>query len=258
MSVKKINQPAVNGLLSTIVFLFYLFHSITAVNAQPIAPPTQAALDAMASNFIMAVKEDAIKISFQNKLVYRDTAIIIHPGAAIDPRAYALIARKLAATGRRVFIMKTPSELIVAGAATSQVAALIENHQNITNWVLAGHSVGGVAAALYIYQNPDQQAIKGLAMWASFANPQWPISNRTDLKVVSLYGSNDCLVTPEVIEQTRFSLPQNTVFHEISGANHAQFGDYGPQERDCAADISSLRQKIYIKRLMVDKLLSDL
>jgi hypothetical protein len=72
-----------------------------------------------------------------------------------------------------------------------------------------------------------------------------------DIEVVSIYGSNDGLATPaEVLASARL-LPADTVFSEIVGGNHAQFGDYGEQSGDLAPAIT-LDEQI---KLTVDAIL---
>ena len=56
--------------------------------------------------------------------------------------------------------------------------------------------------------------------------------------VISVSGSEDGLSTPEKIADARHLLPGDAEMHEIEGANHASFGDYGPQPGDGTATIS--------------------
>lgn len=46
-----------------------------------------------------------------------------------------------------------------------------------------------------------------------------------------------------VIEDSSARLPGDTIFTEIEGGNHAQFGWYGPQDGDGTATISRAEQQ---------------
>jgi hypothetical protein len=47
-------------------------------------------------------------------------------------------------------------------------------------------------------------------------------------------------------------LPSDTIFIGIEGANHAQFGDYGPQKGDVVASISLAEQHERVAEIMLD------
>ncbi|WP_163932861.1 alpha/beta hydrolase [Paraferrimonas sp. SM1919] len=207
---------------------------------------TADGLEYMKSTEAVAVVESFQFIRFSNKLAPLTKGLLIQPGGEVDPRAYAGIAQMVATTGYPVVIDKTPSELVIAGVMPNMIPALQAANPDITDWVIAGHSLGGVIASQYIAENPQDISISGLALWASFPNPELPIPYRTDLKVVSIYGENDCLVPPADVLSLAWTLPVNTVFVQVDGGNHAQFGDYGSQDGDCAATISGTVQKLQV------------
>ena len=219
-------------------------------------PANDDALESLESNFVMQVTETPLFIRFDNQLISRSVGLIIQPGGEVDPRAYARIARKIAGPGYRVIIDKTPSELVIAGVVPNMIPTIKASNPDVQTWALAGHSLGGVTAAQYIAENPQDTSIEGLALWAAFPNPGLPIADRTDLAVASIYGENDCLATPETILSLSWTLPANASFVQLDGANHAQWGDYGDQVGDCAADITTTVQKIRGKRATVDHVLT--
>lgn len=221
-------------------------------------PATEDALDALESNFIIQVTDTAGFIRFDNRFSNKTVGLLIEPGGEVDPVAYARIARKIAATGYPVVIDKTPSELVIAGVLPSMVGVVKQANPDITSWALAGHSLGGVIATQYIAQNPADTSVKGLALWASFPDPSMPISYRTDLAVASIYGDMDCVLPREDILGLAWTLPFNANFVQIDGANHSQWGDYGLQEGDCEAGITTTMQKIRGKRLTVELVLSQI
>jgi len=83
-----------------------------------------------------------------------------------------------------------------------------------------------VTAASFADSN---EQINGLVLYGSY--PADPIK-RTDLKVLSISGSADCLTTPADIEASKANLPPTTTYVVIEGASHSTFGDYGAQPGD--------------------------
>lgn len=166
------------------------------------------------------------------------TGLILYPGARVDPRAYAVAARMIAAAGYRVVIVPMPLNLAVLGA--SRAGDVIAAYPEVTRWAIGGHSLGGAMAALYAYDHPE--TIAGLLLWAAYPAASNDLSSR-DLPVVSLYGTRDGLATPDKIEGSRVLLPTGAQFIAIEGGNHAGFGRYGPQAGDLEAEISTDEQE---------------
>lgn len=63
-----------------------------------------------------------------------------------------------------------------------------------------------------------------------------------DLKVLEIYGSNDNVINREKLSEGAQYLPEDAVVYEITGGNHAQFGDYGKQSGDGKAIITADKQ----------------
>lgn len=166
------------------------------------------------------------------------TGLILYPGARVDPRAYAVAARMIAAAGYRVVIVPMPLNLAVLGA--NRADDVIAAYPEVSHWAIGGHSLGGAMAALYAYDHPE--AIAGLLLWAAYPATSNDLSGR-DLAVVSLYGTRDGVATPEQFEASRALLPVSTQFIAIEGGNHAGFGRYGPQAGDLGAEISAGEQE---------------
>ena len=154
--------------------------------------------------------------------------LVLYGGARVDPRAYAVLAGRIAAKGYRVVVLKCPFDLqlLCPDAASAYVDDSIP-------WAVGGHSLGGVAASSYAGSNA---AVDGLVLWASF--PVADISGRTGLAVSSITGSADGLSTPAKVAERVPLLPADTLFVEIPGAIHSFFGDYGLQPDDGVATIS--------------------
>ena len=99
------------------------------------------------------------------------------------------------------------------------------------------------------------EAIKGLALWASYPADGTDLSEAT-LIASSIFASEDGLTTVEDIEGSRSRLPPDTRFVEIDGGNHAGFGWYGPQDGDGEATISRVEQQAQVVAATLDVLAS--
>lgn len=154
------------------------------------------------------------------------SGLIFQPGARVDPRAYVRLLSPISAAGVLVVIVKQP--LGIGFTATGAPSGIIQDHPDVAHWSVGGHSLGGVAASSYVEDHPDQ--VDGLLLWASF--PLGSLAGLDDLDVMSVYGTEDGLATPEDIEDSRSDLPPDTTFVDVEGAVHAFFGDYGEQPGD--------------------------
>lgn len=163
------------------------------------------------------------------------TAIVLYPGAKVDPAAYSYYAQQLAQQGYSVIIAKMRLNLALLDI---NIATFItEQFDDIETWYMAGHSLGGVAAAAYAEQ---QDNIEGLIFLGSYPSGDLTAS---DLRVLSLYAQYDGLTTLADIEASKNNLPPTAQFVEIKGGNHAQFGLYGEQKGDLHATISAQQQQ---------------
>jgi predicted alpha/beta-hydrolase family hydrolase len=157
----------------------------------------------------------------------RTTGLAFYQGAKVDPQAYAHILRPLAEAGFPVVIFKQPYNLAVLDSNAAG-AVIGDTDDDIDRWVIGGHSLGGAMAASYAEQPRDE--LSGLLLYAAY--PVNDMSERADLAVMSVYGTNDDIATPQEIEESAAELPPSTDFVPIDGAIHSYFGDYGPQRGD--------------------------
>ncbi len=168
-----------------------------------------------------------------------DTGFIFYPGGRVDPRAYAPLARRIAGQGYLVVIPSMPLNLAVL--APNVALDVIQANPNVNHWVIGGHSLGGAMAAHFIKQYPDQ--VDGLVFLASYPADSDNLREIPSLKVLSIYASQDGLATPDKVLSSHSLLPEDTLWVEISGGNHAQFGWYGDQNGDLPAQISREEQQ---------------
>ncbi len=164
------------------------------------------------------------------------TGLIFVPGGRVPAEAYLPVLRPLAEQGYAVFVVPVAFNLAFFDPDAPQ--AVVDAHPTITQWVLAGHSLGGVVAGNYAAAHLDK--VKGLALWASF--PQNDLS-ATGLAVVSVYGALETSRDAFISADTRAKLPPDTRFVEIAGGNHEQFGLYTGQPNDPPATVSREAQQ---------------
>ena len=196
----------------------------------------EPALAAMRSDAAVEVEESATRIVMTPAGQAGTTGVFFQPGALVDPRAYAAVLRPLAENGHTVVIAKAP--LGIAFLSLPAFDSARSDHPEVSQWVLGGHSLGGVVAAIEADSADEDETAPavGLLFYASY--PASDISDSLTASVESVSGSEDGLSTPEEIDASRADLPADATFTEIEGASHASFGDYGPQRGDGTPTIS--------------------
>ncbi|MDN4477102.1 alpha/beta hydrolase [Demequina sp. SYSU T00039] len=200
------------------------------------ATAIEPALAAMESDEAVTVTETATSITLAPAGERAPTAVVFEPGALVEARSYAAVLRPLAEAGHLVVITKPA--LGIAFLDTGALESARGAHPEVDGWVVGGHSLGGVVAAVLADRDDSLSTAPavGLLLFASY--PASDISGSLTAAVESISGSEDGLSTPEAIEQSRSMLPAGSSFTVIEGAVHAQFGDYGPQAGDGTATLS--------------------
>lgn len=162
--------------------------------------------------------------------------LVFYPGARINREGYvATLAPIVAETDLLVLIPRMPLNLPLLDR--SRAADLMAAHPEIERWWVGGHAQGGSMAASWLGEQPVG-VVEGLILWASHAAFASGLDTRTELDVLTVYGSRDALMPPLTVEGRRELLPPETVFVEIEGMNHSSFGRYGEHNRDNPATIS--------------------
>jgi pimeloyl-ACP methyl ester carboxylesterase len=164
------------------------------------------------------------------------TGFILYPGGNVDFRAYAPLARDISREGYFAVVARMPLSLAVFNK--NRADDIICRYPEIKQWVISGHSLGGVMAARYALDNKD--IIAGLVLLASY--PDQDLS-AADIKVLSILGTKDGVINLEKYESSKPYLPGDTIFVPIVGGNHAYFGNYGFQKGDMEADLSLNEQQ---------------
>ncbi len=257
----KIRRSTVVSFTSLIVFL-YGVGNVTAIECSH--PSLPIASDALVSSSTVRVEtvevdswdglspaepDDNIYYAFEPADKKPTTGFIILPGGNCDPKAYAPAAHAIAAKRYLTVIVPVPNCVAIGGRGRAD--KIIADFEEIENWVIGGHSVGGTAACMYA---ANHSTIDGVVIWASLSPGGL---EDTGMKVLTLYGSNDGRVGSEDVLANAGALPADTIFKEIEGGNHTQFGyfDTTPDlymTEDNAATITLEEQQEIIVRETTD------
>jgi hypothetical protein len=203
-------------------------------------PPLQEAEDASQS-------DDQVLISSEPWLTFTPLdessprGLIFYPGGRIDPLGYASLLRPIAEEGYLVVVPSMPINMAIFNLGIAD--EIIAHYSSIETWVIAGHSVGGTSAAMYTAKNPGK--IAGLAIWASYPPNSSDLSGMA-LPVYSIYGELDPRVNRPAIAERKNLLPPNTVYVEITGGDHHQFGSYliKPEEDFATIPLATQQEQI--------------
>lgn len=182
-------------------------------------------------------KEDDFYV-FEPKAESNGKGIVIYPGALVEPLSYGYIANELSKKGYLVAIPEVNLNLSIT--ENNKAEEFILKNEEIEEWYVGGHSMGGVSATYYAEKNQD--IVDGVILLGSYPSESTDLSDNNQ-KVLSIYAENDGLTSMEDIEESKKNLPKDTVFAEIAGGNHAQFGLYGEQKGDNKAEISPKEQQ---------------
>lgn len=194
---------------------------------------------------------DRVTVTQDNWIVFEpnnetEIGLIFYPGGLVEPTAYAPILHQISENDVLVIIIPMPLNLAILN--TSAANAVIDAYPNITTWILAGHSLGGASAAIFVENNPNK--IDALALWDSYPPNSADLSDNT-LPVISIFGTTNNIPNTENFDDKKHLLPADTRFIGIEGANHAQFGDYGPQKGDVIASMSLAEQHDLVAEIML-------
>jgi len=161
------------------------------------------------------------------------TGLILYPGARVDPVSYAPAARAIAEEGFLTVVVPMPLNLAVL--SPNRAEEVIAAHPEIETWAIGGHSLGGAMASQFA--NTHRTVIQGVVLWAAYPGVNTSLRNGNQAVQV-VYGTGDCISTPEEVLATKSRLPEDTELVAIPGGNHMQFGWYEGQMGSCPPSIS--------------------
>ena len=242
MKLKKALKFTLVGLLAILIVgaLGMTLWSVTGT--YPAGPVAQAALE---STSRVTVTQDQWIIFAPVESV--EKGLIFYPGGLVEPTAYAPVLHQIAEEGVLVVIVPMPLNLAIFN--TGAADAVLDHYSHISEWTLAGHSLGGAAAGIFTSNNPER--VDALALWDSFPPNSADLSD-TAISAISIFGTTNDFPNTENFDDKRGLMPEDTQFIPIEGANHAQFGDYGPQKGDVAASLSLAEQHERVAEIMLD------
>ncbi len=164
--------------------------------------------------------------------------IIFYTGAKVEPDAYAYLSL---VENVNIYIIESPFN--IAFLNQNKSSDIIDENNDIEQWYIAGHSLGGVVANNYAQNNSKE--FDGVIYLASYPTGQL----NEELDYLSIYGTND-LVLGDYSDKKDLFLEENTQFVEVDGGNHSQFGCYGFQKGDGKPDVTEEEQhKIVIENI---------
>lgn len=222
-------------LLSIIAFILIIAGIFTIWLLNPYQAEEKAAA---------VMEKESIKVTEENWLLFKtekdnpEKGLIFYPGARVQAEAYAPLAAQIADSGHQVVIPPMPLNLAVFGI--NKADQIMKKFSEVNEWYIAGHSLGGAMAANYAENNSSK--LKGLILLAAYPAESDDLSNY-NLDVLSIYAEKDAFATLEDIKNSRELLPENTIWKEVKGGNHSQFGYYGFQRGDNQAQISLEKQQ---------------
>lgn len=236
----KLLKRIVLGLL-VVVLLISIGFVVWAETPLGPAPEALAALQSDSSVIVTAGKFT----TFEPVNMKATTGFIFYPGGRVDYRSYAVPLREIAAQGYLVVLV--PVRLNLAFFDVNAADSVFSQYPEIRHWVVGGHSLGGVASALFAKQHESQ--LEGIVFWASY--PADDSLKNSNLKMLSIYGTKD-MAGMGKFDETKPLLVADAKYIIIDGGNHGQFGDYGSQPGDNAAEISRTEQQTQIVKATVD------
>lgn len=186
-------------------------------------------------------------------IVYKPESVkaglVFYPGGKVEHTSYEPLMKACTDKGILCVLVKMPFHLAVFDMNAAD--GFQEKYPEITDWYIAGHSLGGSMAASYLEKNADD--FEGLILLGSYSTADL---SETDLRVLSVYGSEDRVLNREKYEECRKNLPEDFSEFVIDGGCHAYFGVYGEQVGDGKAAITAPEQ-IKITAEKIGELVGD-
>lgn len=201
---------------------------------------------------IAAFKSDGTvlkEINDDNTIVYhKDSStigFIFYPGGKVEYIAYEPLMIELASRGILCVLVKMPFNLAVLDINAAD--GVQSKFQNIKNWYIGGHSLGGAMAATYLSR--DNNTFDGLILLGSYSTSDL---SHSDLNVISIYGNQDKILNQKEYKSNIKNLPSNYFEYIIDGGCHSYFGVYGMQDGDGIPTISNKEQILITSDLILN------
>ena len=232
---------ALTSLLVTLVGFLTFFHIVFPADRA-------ATLEVYRDDRVQVRASDArVVMSPTEELLPR--GLLYFPGARVDPYSYLYPLADIAAAGTTVVVVDPLFNMALADSRG--VEELTTDFPDITSWVLAGHSLGGVKACM----EAGHPSVSHLVLFASYCATD--ISN-LDISVVQVTGDRDGLLDDSLRQEAESLLPpQGHQTLVIEGANHADFGTYGPQPGDGESTMSNRSMRTILTEVLTTHVFQD-
>ena len=190
---------------------------------------------------------------FEPQVPASTRTLVFFPGALVDPRAYAPLARAVAEAGYPTILIELPRRGAFGGADSPELYARIKRVLSSPGApaavILGGHSRGGVVASA-----AAAAGVPGLAglVLIGTSHPRDVDLSGLDVPVTKIVGTRDGLASPAEVRQNEALLPLHTRWIWVQGGNHSQFGWYGFQPMDRRATLPAAEQRAIMIRGIVD------
>ena len=204
---------------------------------------TERAKDALTSTDSVQVDLGHHRAAFIPKSPQKK-GVIIYPGA-VEHLAYACVGKGIAEKGYLAAVANTP--LNVFGGNHDRASKIIQEFQDIDQWILVGHSFGGLIIDDYARRHPAQKKLGGLVYWGAF-----PVMNQSEndhLRMLVLRGTQEAMLEKYNGYNYKKNMPPHSPIQIIQGANHSYYADYGLSARDGKAEITREAQQEEVIRL---------
>ncbi|MCD8336562.1 MAG: alpha/beta hydrolase [Lachnospiraceae bacterium] len=174
------------------------------------------------------------------------TGFIIFSGAKTDEKAYTYLAKLLHEEGYTVVIPKQLFYLSMFG--TKHGLEIMESNTQIENWILIGHSLGGMPVSQIAAAQP--KGLIGVALLATYASVNL---SGLDISAIRITADHDGIMNNTFMEKYNGNLPANSANIMLEGANHQGFAAYSSSSgRDGEASLSWKEQNEQTIRLILD------
>lgn len=166
---------------------------------------------------------------YEGATVYKtgdsDVGFIFYPGGKVEYTSYEPLMYELAYQGITCVLIEMPMNLaIFKPDAANKVLKFVPD---VEKWYIGGHSLGGSMAASYLEKESDK--FEGLVLLGSYSTTNL---SKKDLKVFSIYGSEDKVMNKTNYDKNKSKLPASMLEFVIPGGCHSYFGMYGKQKGD--------------------------
>ncbi len=199
----------------------------------------------IAAAMVLSADEEASAILEESYVQVEGRVIVLEPdeavmnlvfyqGGLVQTEAYLIMLNALREAGIRVFIPKMPLQLAILNQ--NAIEHIYNTYPSDLPWVAMGHSLGGATLSFVADERLD-----ALIFLAAYPASSVDLSE-ADFNVLSITASNDEVLDWERFENTKPLLPNSTIFYNIEGGNHANFGHYGAQRGDGESSITKEEQ----------------